>query len=197
MAWSVSTLKCLHRPLIDALAAAALRTLASHQDPPTCEPPCLAKMAWAFSSLRMRNAPLFDAISASSIPLIQETKSSDLVKTAWALSSRVCRLPPLRDSIASSAIRRLGQPAGPGLCHDLSSEDSEELAAGNEAATAFVELDMSGDEAESNFAPGDAAEMASRAFSFNPHAPEFTPGLNASAVEFIPGRGVHQDITAS
>merc|ERR1712032_1556774 len=149
------------------------------------------------SSLRMQNGPLFDAISASSIPPMQETQPSDLVKTAWALSPRVYRLPPLMDSIAASAIRQLGQLAGPDLCHDLSPEDSEEFVAGKEAATAFVESDSSGDQTESNLAPRDVAEIASLAFSFNPQAPEFTPCLNAAAVEFIPGRGAHQDMTAS
>merc|ERR1712032_1739801 len=101
------------------------------------------------------------------------------------------------DSVSAPACHHLGRLAGPDLCHDLSSEDGEEFVAGKEAATAFVESDSSGDETESNLAPRDVAEIASPAFSFNPQAPEFTPCLNAAAVEFIPGRGAHQDMTSS
>merc|ERR1712113_870287 len=62
-AWAVAPLHCNNPPLIEAIAAAAIRKLTDFA------PEHISNPAWAVSALEFAHQPLLDATSSSSIAL--------------------------------------------------------------------------------------------------------------------------------
>lgn len=108
MAWSFSTLRLIHHPLMASISAKSLAMLSDFR------PQERANTAWAMSTLPLRNEPLMTALAAQALSNISACTPQGLANTSWALATLECCDDTLWQSIASSALNRLShfEPRG-------------------------------------------------------------------------------------
>jgi len=102
-AWSMSALLVADEPLLNSLAAEAIKKcgLCIHQD--------LSNPAWAFAKLSVRNDPFLDAISSEAIKTISEYIHQDLSNTAWAFATLLVGDVPLLAAISAEARPKMSE----------------------------------------------------------------------------------------
>jgi len=99
MAWSMSKLIVRDLPLLESLAAAAIRRCNAfgHQH--------LSNTAWSWSTLAVADAgPLLHAIASSALPKLTDFGAQALANTSWACARLRLEASPLMAALAAAAI---------------------------------------------------------------------------------------------
>lgn len=102
LVWSCATLAVMFVPLLEAIAAQAIRKIKAFDAAQG-----LANTAWAFSKLGYSDHPLRAALSSASIPKLTAFCPQGLANTAWSLSGLLLDALPLRQAISSASIRTI------------------------------------------------------------------------------------------
>mmetsp|Transcript_62829 Transcript_62829/g.205094 ORF Transcript_62829/g.205094 Transcript_62829/m.205094 type:complete len:881 (+) Transcript_62829:1687-4329(+) len=109
LSWAFSKVVILDRPLLAAIACAAI---ARSRD---LSPQDLSSIAWSVAVVALTNDPLLDAIAARAMPRIGLFEPQGLTNMAWAFASIRFAHMPLLDAIASGAMISLRPAAGVGF----------------------------------------------------------------------------------
>lgn len=103
--WSIAKLALGNEPLLEALAAAAVRRITQ------AGPQGLSNTAWAFATCRFLHAPLFEAISEAALATISQFAHQELSNTAWAFAELRMMHVPLMDAISAAAMPTISEVA--------------------------------------------------------------------------------------
>jgi len=102
-AWSYARRELQDAPLINAIAAQALRKLSA------VDSRSLSLIAWAVAKRMLGDGPLMTAIAAAALPLLSAAGPQGLSNTAWAFATRAVAHAPLCTAIASASLRSISQ----------------------------------------------------------------------------------------